>query len=109
MLPFTHPETIAAWFIPNYKDKSLHYAAIMEECVTEVSSREEKYSIHGPVLNYRNFWVLVKQIIHSWDGLSQNQNISKFSTESECKTAIAALKVFPVIFKTSLPGREVFY
>ena len=65
----------------------------MEECVIEVSSREEESSIHGPVLNFGNFEVLVRQIIPSDDGLTQHPNMSKFSTESECKMAIAALKI----------------
>jgi hypothetical protein len=64
----------------------------MEECVFEVSSREEKYSIYGPVLNFVNFEVLVIQIIPFDDGLTLHPNMSKFSTESECKTDTATLK-----------------
>ena len=74
----------------------MHYAAIIDECVIEVSSREEEYSIHGPVSNFRNFQVLVRKIIQSWDGISQHPNMSKFSTESDSKTAITALNISKV-------------
>jgi hypothetical protein len=56
--------------------------------VTEVSSREEEYSIYGPVLNFGNFEVIVRQIIHS-NKLSPYPNMFKYSKESKCKTAIA--------------------
>ena len=35
----------------------------------------------------------ISKIIHSWDGISQHSNMSMFSTESESKTAITALKI----------------